>query len=83
MKIYFTFKKPKNIKYLLLDDLSEELIDYLKLIKNETLIIKYKKRPVYLSFIFFFILIKNYFKFFYSKKKQKLIFFFNILFKHN
>ena len=53
MKIYFTFKKPKNIKYLLLDDLSEELIDYLKLIKNETLIIKYKKRPVYLSLFFF------------------------------
>ena len=43
MKIYFILKKPKNIKFLLLDDLSEELINYLNLDKNETLLIKYSR----------------------------------------
>ena len=53
MKIYFTFNKPKNIKFLLLDDLSEELIDYLNLNKKESLLIRYNKRPIYLSIFFF------------------------------
>ena len=65
MKIYFILKKPKNIKFLLLDDLSEELINYLNLDKNETLLIKYSKRPIYLNIFFFFIVFKNFFKFFF------------------
>ena len=54
MKIYFILIKPKNIKFLLLDDLSEELINYLNLDKNETLLIKYSKRPIYLNIFFFY-----------------------------
>ena len=60
MKIHFTFKKPKNIKFLLLDDLSEELVNYLNLNKNQTLLIKYNKRPIYISMVFFFYSFKKF-----------------------
>lgn len=72
-RFFFTFKESQNIKYLLLDSLSEELIDYLE-IKNNFYVLKNDKKPLYINIVFFALLLKFFFLYLFLKIPKKINF---------
>lgn len=68
MRIKLSFEKNSHIKFLLLDTVTDELIEYLRLDKKEVFTLDPQKKIFFMSFNFFFLFIKNIIKNIFSKK---------------
>ena len=68
MRIKLSFEKNSHIKFLLLDTVTDELIEYLRLDKKEVFTLDPQKKIFFMSFNFFFFIYQKFNKKYFFKK---------------